>query len=79
MCGGEGLRLFDAPIHTVEIGEQEEVVAVPGTALFCALEEPNGGRLIDRIVTKFAAVTGLQRLAASRPSEYGLFVELVAR
>ena len=43
MCGGERLRLFDAPIHTVEIGEQEEVVAVPGTALFCALEQSNGG------------------------------------
>ena len=40
--------------------------------------QPQSG-MLERVVTKLAAVTGLQRLAARRPSEFGLFVEMVAR
>jgi SAM-dependent methyltransferase len=44
-----------------------------------AWSQPHEGGLVERVITKFAALTGLQRLAARRSSEYGLFVEMVAR
>ena len=44
-----------------------------------AWSQPQSGGMLERVVTKLAAVTGLQRLAARRPSEFGLFVEMVAR
>src|ERR1041384_5774935 len=41
--GGERFGLVDASVQTVEIGEQEQVIAIDEAAVLFALEQSKGG------------------------------------